>query len=141
MPNYEIMLILDPKSEIAIADTIANEVFGSGVKKSEKMERTELAYTINNSNTAIYMLMNIDTEASNISEFNRRVNITKDIWRALVINIDEEKANKIVKPRPERRSFNRDSKYGNRPTGARPARPQTARPQTVRPAVKKPEGK
>ena len=125
MPNYEIMLILDPKSDISVANTIAKDVFGQGVKKSEKMDRTELAYKINNSNTAIYMLMNIDTEPQNIAEFNRKINITKDIWRALVINLDEEKANKIAKPRPERRSFNRDSRNGSRP-----------RP-TTRPVIKK----
>jgi len=136
MPNYEIMLILDPKSDVSVADTIAKDVFGKGVKKSEKMDRTELAYTINNSNTAIYMLMNIDTEPQNIAEFNRKVNITKDIWRALVINLDEEKANKIAKPRPERRSFNRDSRNGNRPRNARPTARPAAKP-AAKPAVKK----
>ena len=99
MPNYEIMLILDPKEDIKLAKQLSEDVFGKGIKKFEKLDNTELAYPINNSTTGTYILMDVETEGENIKEFTRKVNITKTVWREMIINIDEEKANKIAKPR------------------------------------------
>ncbi len=127
MPNYEIMLILDPKEDIKIAEQIAKDAFKGGVKKFEKLDRTELAYPINNSTTGTYILMDVNTDGENIKEFTRKINITKTIWRDMIVNIDEEKANKIAKPvKPYERK------------GGAPRKPSSfvARPK---PAAKKPE--
>lgn len=102
MPKYEIMLILDPKEDVKIADQIAKDAFGSSFKGFEKMDRTELAYPINNSTTATYLLTEFEADGKGVAEFTRKVNITKTIWRQLVINLTEEKANKVAKPRKER---------------------------------------
>ncbi|QZE12506.1 30S ribosomal protein S6 [Mycoplasma sp. Ms02] len=91
MSKYEIMIIVDPKAEVEVATNLLSEVFGSGVKKAEKLELTQLAYTINKSNQAQYVYAEVETEESNIAEFTRRSNILKPIWRQLVINLDSEK--------------------------------------------------
>lgn len=128
MPKYEIMLILDPQADVKVANEIAQSVFGKGVQKSVKMDRTELAYKINNSTTATYMLMEVETEPENIAEFTRKVNITKEVWRILAINLDAEKAAKgtgpNLTPLSERPKFNRNNKFrgGDKPRFSKPRR-------------------
>ncbi len=134
MPKYEIMLVIDPKSDIKVAEELAKSVFAGGVKKIEKLDRTELAYPINNSTTATFLIMDIDTDAQNIKEFTRKVNIQKSIWRNLAVNLDAEEgkrnksaiaAKKAAERKPfERRSFNR----GPRPDNRRP-RPDSRGPK------------
>ncbi|NQZ65703.1 MAG: 30S ribosomal protein S6 [Mycoplasmatales bacterium] len=92
MANYEIMMIIDPKKDIKEIEQFTNEIFKDGVKKFTKMDRTNLAYPINKSNTAQYVLVNVETEGDFIKEFTRKVNINKSIWRQLVINLDSERA-------------------------------------------------
>ncbi|MFL1059689.1 30S ribosomal protein S6, partial [Mycoplasmopsis synoviae] len=62
-------------------------VFLAGFKKTEKLERTELAYEINKTKHAQYFLVNLETERKNIAEFIRLTNINKEIWRHHVVNI------------------------------------------------------
>lgn len=88
MAKYEIMLILDPKEDIKVAETLVNETFKNA--KFEKMDRTELAYEINKSKTATYVLVNVEAKASEVKEFIRRANILKTLWRHLVVNLDTE---------------------------------------------------
>lgn len=109
MPKYEIMLILDPKEDIKIANTIAKDAFGSSFSGFEKMDRTELAYPINNSTTATYLLSEFEADSKGVAEFTRKVNITKSIWRQLIINLSEEKSNKV--PRPRKPRFSKSDKF------------------------------
>ncbi|WP_029513015.1 30S ribosomal protein S6, partial [Mycoplasmopsis iners] len=92
MSKYEIMLIVDPKAEAKVGFDLVEEVFGKdNIKKAEKLELTDLAYKINGSLKAQYLLFNLDAESNLIAEFTRRSNIKKEIWRQLVINLDTEK--------------------------------------------------
>lgn len=79
MSNYEIMLILDPKSDEKIVSEIANSTFKSNELKIEKMERTELAYEINKSKIATYILVKVKATGEEINEFTRKSNIAKNI--------------------------------------------------------------
>lgn len=117
MPNkYEILVMIDPKEDKLVIENIINKVFKK-VEKFEQLERTELAYRINNSLAAHYFLINVIAEGPEISEFNRRINIVKTIWRAMVINLDSErglnrKASEkkfIKKPNVDRQRRQRDS--------------------------------
>ena len=110
MPKYEIMLILDPKAEENKTKEMVEKVFGKQIEKFEKMDQTQLAYKINNSTTAKYFLINVDSVSENINEFTRKANLSKDIWRFLTINLDEEKANKEAKPRV---NFGRRKQFTN----------------------------
>ncbi|CAM9138824.1 30S ribosomal protein S6 [Mycoplasma marinum] len=89
MAKYEIMLVLDPKADSSIIEKQSKEVFG-GAASVKKLEITDLAYEINKSNTGQFFLLSVETEGSNIQEWNRRSNIVKEIWRNLVINLDNE---------------------------------------------------
>lgn len=108
MSNYEIMLILDPSSDEKVVSEIAKSTFSSKDIKIEKMERTELAYEINKSKTAIYFLINVKASGEEINEFTRKTNIAKNIWRILSINLDSEKGlNRKAKPKKiKKASFN-----------------------------------
>lgn len=92
MAKYEIMLIVDPKEDIKNVETLVKEVFKDGLKKFTKMDRKDLAYPINKSNTAQYVLIDADTTGVDVKELTRRVNITKTIWRQMAINLDQERA-------------------------------------------------
>ena len=106
MSKYEIMLILDPNSDEKVVSEIAKSTFKSKSVKVERLERTELAYEINKSKTAIYVLVNVEATGEEINEFMRKANITKNIWRSLSINLDTEKGlNRKAKPKKIKRQF------------------------------------
>ncbi|QCZ36607.1 30S ribosomal protein S6 [Mycoplasma nasistruthionis] len=92
MHKYEIMAIVNPKADVAVYTSIVEEVFGKeNVSKLEKLEKNELAYEINKSKHAQYVLALVEAKGESMAEFTRRTNIVKDIWRTLVINLDSEK--------------------------------------------------
>lgn len=107
MSKYEIMLILDPSSSTQIAQEICDATFKSSKDlKVAKLENTELAYKINKSKTAIYVLINVSASGEEIIEFTRKCNITKTIWRQLVINLDSEKGlNRKANPKKVKKPF------------------------------------
>lgn len=97
MANYEIMIIVDPKENLKKIELLSKEVFKEGFKKFTKMNRTELAYPINNSTTAHYALLNVKSSGQEVKEFSRKINISKTIWRHLTINLDTERAIESLK--------------------------------------------
>ncbi|WP_083757856.1 30S ribosomal protein S6 [Mycoplasma crocodyli] len=114
MAKYEIVLILDPKAEANTATKLLDEVFGKGVKKTQKLEKTELAYEINKSKHAHYYLAEVEAKPELIAEFSRKANILKTVWRNLVVNLDSEKGLNISKnkkqfvKKPFVKSFRKD---------------------------------
>lgn len=77
MPKYEIMLIVDPK-QITEAEKIAKDVLGTDANIT-KLEKTELAYEINGTKIANYLLIDVTTTGAVVKEFVRRANISKSI--------------------------------------------------------------
>ncbi|WP_127942879.1 30S ribosomal protein S6 [Mycoplasma sp. ATU-Cv-703] len=112
MPKYEILLIVDPKADSKQTENLAQEVFKTGSYQISPFEKNQLAYPINNSLTAKYILINIETDGSNIAEFTRRANLNKNVWRYLVVNLDQEKTDR--KPRPGARTLQR-TQTGEKP--------------------------
>ncbi|WP_027121509.1 30S ribosomal protein S6 [Mycoplasma leonicaptivi] len=138
MTKYEIIMIVDPKADISLGFNLLKEVFGEGVKKAEKLENNQLAYEINKSKHGQYILANVETDGKNIAEFTRRSNISKEIWRQLVINLHTEKFSKEKKSKknfskPKRpyvkRPFNNDSQESNNSEHTA-RRPRQAKPVT-----------
>lgn len=106
MSKYEIMLILDPSSNSQIAQEICDTTFKSKDLKVSKLENTELAYKINKSKNAIYILINVSAIGEEVIEFTRKCNITKVIWRQMVINLDSEKGlNRKANPKRVKKPF------------------------------------
>jgi small subunit ribosomal protein S6 len=79
MNNYEIMIIVDPKEDLKNIEKMSKEIFKDGLIKFEKMSRTNLAYPINNSTTAHYVLLNLKTSDKEIKEYTNKTNISKTI--------------------------------------------------------------
>lgn len=106
--KYEIMAIVDPKTEVSEFEAMLKEVFGAGVKSVETMENNELAYEINKSKIAHRVLVNVEAEGDRIAEFTRKANIAKYVWRNIVINLDTERGfGKEAKPRSFRKPAQR----------------------------------
>ncbi|WP_341490779.1 30S ribosomal protein S6 [Mesomycoplasma ovipneumoniae] len=117
MPKYEIMTILDPKAEATILENLLSAIFSQNSSyKLVKLENSSLAYPIKKSKTAQYFLINLDSPANLIEEFVRRANITKSIWRYLIINLDSEKG------------FNQKPKNSDRHKRTNPRRDHSDRP-------------
>ncbi|MGL6125295.1 MAG: 30S ribosomal protein S6 [Metamycoplasmataceae bacterium] len=142
MSKYEIMLILDPSSNAQIAQEICDSTFKSSKDlKVVKLENTELAYKINKSKSAIYVSINVSATGEEIIEFTRKCNITKNIWRHLVINLTSEKglnrkANPkkikkpfVKKPYVKREESNSDSKSLDSVTEATNKKPFVKKPR------------
>ncbi|OYD27118.1 small subunit ribosomal protein S6 [Mycoplasma testudineum] len=94
MIKYEIMMILAPATDEKVAKDLLESTFKSGgIEKFEVMDRTELAYEINKSKTAKYVLaiVNSNNATEELSEFTRKVNINKVIWRKMVVNLTTER--------------------------------------------------
>ncbi|VEU59647.1 30S ribosomal protein S6 [Mesomycoplasma neurolyticum] len=116
--KYEIMLLLSPNEDISVVKKIADSVFGKGVESIEKLEDNKLRYEINNSKTATRVLIKVEAERKDISEFTRKSNIQKTIWRTLVINLDTEKGlnkkpKQVVDKRKNRNFENKFTKQNN----------------------------
>lgn len=114
MSEYEIMLILDPKADIKIVETLAHDIFKNNVKYVKKYDRTQLAYPINGSTTGLYILASINADSQLIQEFTRKANINQSIWRYVVINMDSERDHKIKKHYRFTKKEDRKKFYGDR---------------------------
>ena len=60
-----------------VAQDIVNDVFTNA--KFTKLDKTELAYEINKSKSAIYAIVETEATGDDIKEFTRKVNITKTV--------------------------------------------------------------
>lgn len=118
MPKYEIMLIVDPK-QLTEAEKLAKEVLGSEANIT-KLEKTELAYEINRTKVANYLVIDVTTTGAVVKEFVRRANISKAIWRHLAINIDSERARDTINAEPKRPFMKREDQAERRPFVKKP---------------------
>ncbi|MDO6829703.1 30S ribosomal protein S6 [Mesomycoplasma ovipneumoniae] len=126
MPKYEIMTILDPKAEATILENLLSGIFSQNSSyKLVKLENSSLAYPIKKSKTAQYFLINLDSPANLIEEFVRRANITKSIWRYLIINLDSEKGfNQKPKNSDRHKRTNARRDHSDRPNFKSAPRPR-----------------
>lgn len=120
MNKYEIMLITDPNFDEKDFSNFINSIFKNSKLKIEKMERTELAYEINKSKTASYYLVTGEASGDDVNELTRKVNITKQVWRVMSVNLDTEKGlDRKANPKRIRRPMNMRRNYeNNRPSNS-----------------------
>lgn len=143
MSNYEIMLILDPKADEQVVREIATATFASKQFELKKLERTELAYEIKKSKTALYYLVQVQASGFEINEFLRKANIAKAIWRILSINLDHErglnrkaKIRRVRRPVRHHRSHHGSSAEPRDPNAPRPPRPERRSAAGERPPLR-----
>ncbi|AZG68904.1 30S ribosomal protein S6 [Mycoplasma struthionis] len=104
MSNYEIMILVNPKSTDEEFKSLLFSVLDEKSSKVEKLERTELAYPIKKLTRASYYLVTTKSAPELMAELTRKLNIDKSILRTLIINLDSEKG---LKPRKVKKALQR----------------------------------
>lgn len=88
MAKYELMLLIDPKEKEQTILDFAKSIFPDF--QGKMLEKTELAYPINNSKTGKYFYDNVEANQEQINEFKRKIIVLKTLWRYQIINLDKE---------------------------------------------------
>ncbi len=97
MRNYEIMYIIRPNIEEDAQKALVERFNGiltdngAEINETKEMGKKRLAYEIENFNSGIYMLLNINSNTEAIEEFSRLMKINDDVLRFMTINLEEAK--------------------------------------------------
>ncbi len=95
MKKYEIMYIIRPNMEEeaqkALVERFNNVLKDNGaeVENVKEWGKRRLAYEINDFRDGIYMLVNVNSDAAAIQEFDRLAKINEDIIRHIVVKGQE----------------------------------------------------
>ena len=95
MRNYEILYILKPTlEEDAVKTTIErlNQILsdnGAEVTEADEKGRRRLAYEINDFREGYYVILKVQATPDAINEFDRRIKLTDDVIRTLVVRDDD----------------------------------------------------
>ena len=93
MRHYEMLVLInaeleDPKEEVEkIEDTVRG--LGGEVAKTDVWGKKRLAYPIQKKTEGIYVLLNFDLEPAQIFEFKRVLGLRGNIYRHMIILLDE----------------------------------------------------
>lgn len=93
--KYEIMFIVKPNLEEAATKEVAKKFEkvltdnGAKVTSSKDLGQKELAYEINKHKTGYYFLINVESDAEAIKEFDRLATISEELLRHIVIKLDK----------------------------------------------------
>ncbi|MEG0291794.1 MAG: 30S ribosomal protein S6 [Anaerovoracaceae bacterium] len=95
MTNYEIMFIIEPTLEDAAKDTTVETVKGiieaeGEVSKVDVWGMRKLAYPIQKKNEGYYVVMEFKASPTLPKELDRRLKISDNVIRHLIINKDEK---------------------------------------------------
>ncbi|MDR0851550.1 MAG: 30S ribosomal protein S6 [Clostridiales Family XIII bacterium] len=96
MNRYEIMFIianaLDDEKKAAIVETVKGIIEDGGeVTKADVIGTKRLAYPIQKKNEGYYVLIEFNAPAELPKELDRRLRISDDVVRHLIINKDDDK--------------------------------------------------
>jgi small subunit ribosomal protein S6 len=96
MKKYEIMYIIRPNIEDeakkALVERFNNVLSDNGAELNESKEwgKRRLAYEINDFRDGYYMLLQVNSEAAAVQEFDRLAKISEDIIRHIVIKKEDK---------------------------------------------------
>ena len=102
MRTYELVMILQPGLEEEDLDTAVDSfkqivvLNGGEIVRVESMGRRRLAYQIQRHGEGHYVLMYLNLEQPTILELERRLKLSDDVLRHLLVRLDEE-----MTPEPE----------------------------------------
>jgi small subunit ribosomal protein S6 len=96
MNRYEIMYIvaaaLDDEAKDAVVETVEGIIADGGeVVNTERIGLRKLAYPIRKKNEGYYVLMEFKAPADLPKELDRRLRISDNVVRHLIINLDDNK--------------------------------------------------
>ncbi len=95
MRKYEVMYIIRPNIEDeakkALVERFNNVLSENGAEVAETKEwgKRRLAYEINDFRDGYYMLLQVNSEAAAVQEFDRLAKISEDIIRHIVIKKED----------------------------------------------------
>ena len=94
MRKYEMMYIIDPvtteeqKAEVMAYVENALKVAGAQELVTEKWGDRKLAYPINKKSTGFYVLTTFQTEGTNLTEVETKLNINESMMRYIIVKQD-----------------------------------------------------
>lgn len=93
--KYEIMFIVKPNLEEAATKEVAKKFEkvltdnGAKVTSLKDLGQKELAYEINKHKTGYYFLINVESDAEAIKEFDRLATISEELLRHIIVKLDK----------------------------------------------------
>ena len=142
--QYELMYVIAPTvAEDGVADlhTQVEEIVSRGggeIEKTDNWGRRRLAYEINRHREGTYVLELINGPGELVRELDRRLKVTDDVLRHLVVRVDEDlrKAGRVRAARQAQQQRRRaarglasDAAAAGAPTQAPPAAAEPAAPE------------
>jgi small subunit ribosomal protein S6 len=89
---YIIAAALDDEAKDAVMETVEGIIADGGeVVKTERIGLKKLAYPILKKNEGYYVLVEFKAPADLPKELDRRLRISDDVIRHLIINLDDDK--------------------------------------------------
>ncbi len=95
MRTYEVVFIvqpgLDDEAVTSLSASFQQSIVDNGgaIVKAESMGRRRLAYPIGHHSEGTYVLIHANMERTGLEELDRRLKLTEDIIRFLVVRLDE----------------------------------------------------
>lgn len=95
MRTYEVVFIaqpgLDDEAVTSLSAGIQQSIVDNGgeIVKAESMGRRRLAYPIGHHTEGTYLLLHANMERAGLEELDRRLKLTEDVIRHLVVRLDE----------------------------------------------------
>lgn len=93
MRPYEMMVLMapdmeDPKDEVEKVEEVVRSL-GGEIVKTEVLGRKQLAYEINKKNEGVYALLYFRLEPQATFELKRILGLRQNVWRQMIILLDE----------------------------------------------------
>ena len=95
MRKYEIMFIVRPDCDEATMKNVVKKLEKALtdnkaiITLSKELGQKELAYEINKHKTGYYFLINVESDAEAIKEFDRLATISEELLRHIIIKLDK----------------------------------------------------
>jgi small subunit ribosomal protein S6 len=93
--TYEVVYVVQPELDeealTALAESVTQTITGNGgvIVKTEPMGRRRLAYNLGRHSEAHSMLVHAQMERQALAELSRRLKLSEDVLRYLVVRLDE----------------------------------------------------
>ena len=91
MNKYELLVILSAQQDDEAKETSINKVTailekaGASIQNVDKQGVKKFAYAINHKNEGVYVMYNLELEASALKEITKTLNITDGVVRTMFI--------------------------------------------------------
>ena len=94
MRPYELMLLVDPsleepREEVNKVEEVVRSL-GGEVSKTDVWGRKKLAYPIQKQTEGFYSVTQMSIEQEALTELDRLLKLRQDVWRHMIIRLDEE---------------------------------------------------